>query len=50
MTRDKVMPVLARHGLDSGEFYVLAALRRAGPPYALRPTELFRALMVSSGG
>jgi DNA-binding MarR family transcriptional regulator len=50
MTRDKVLPVLARHGLDSGEFYVLAALRRVGAPYALRPTELFRALMVSSGG
>ena len=50
MTRDKVMPVLTRHGLDSGEFYVLAALRRAGAPFALRPTELFRALMVSSGG
>jgi DNA-binding MarR family transcriptional regulator len=48
--RDKVVPVLARHGLDGGEFYVLAALRRAGAPYAMRPTELFRALMVSSGG
>lgn len=50
MVRDKIVPVLARHGLDGGEFYVLAALRRAGPPYALRPTELYRALMVSSGG
>lgn len=39
-----------RHGLDSGEFDVLATLRRSGPPYALRPTELFIALMVSSGG
>ena len=50
MVRDKVVPVLSRHGLDGGEFYVLAALRRAGPPFAMRPTELFRALMVSSGG
>lgn len=50
MVRDKIVPVLARYGLDGGEFYVLAALRRAGPPYALRPTELYRALMVSSGG
>ncbi|HEX6660999.1 MAG TPA: MarR family transcriptional regulator, partial [Sphingomicrobium sp.] len=50
MTGERVSPVLARHGLDGGEFYVLAALRRAGAPYALRPTELFRALMVSSGG
>src|SRR4030095_7475401 len=50
MVREKVLPVLTRHGLDGGEFYVLAALRRAGAPYALRPTELYRALMVSSGG
>lgn len=41
---------LKRHGLDSGEFEVLATLRRSGPPYALRPTELFTALMISSGG
>ena len=50
MAREKIVPILSRHGLDGGEFYVLAALRRAGPPYAMRPTELFRALMVSSGG
>ena len=50
MAREKILPVLARHGLDGGEFYVLAALRRAGAPYALRPTELYRSLMVSSGG
>jgi DNA-binding MarR family transcriptional regulator len=50
MVREKIVPMLARHGLDGGEFYVLAALRRAGTPYALRPTELYKALMVSSGG
>lgn len=50
MAREKVMTALTRHGLDGGEFYVLAALRRAGAPYALRPTELYRSLMVSSGG
>jgi len=50
MAREKILPLLSRHGLDGGEFYVLAALRRAGAPYALRPTELYRALMVSSGG
>jgi len=50
MVREKIVPLLARHGLDGGEFYVLAALRRAGAPYALRPTELYKALMVSSGG
>ncbi len=42
--------VFAKHGLDAGEFYVLSALRRAGPPHRLRPTEIFRALMISSGG
>jgi len=29
---------------------VLATLRRAGAPYALCPTDLFEALMISSGG
>lgn len=38
------------HGLDAGEFDVLATLRRAGAPYALRPTELYKSLMISSGG
>jgi DNA-binding MarR family transcriptional regulator len=42
--------VFARHGLDAGEFYVLSALRRAAPPYRLRPTEIYRSLMISSGG
>jgi DNA-binding MarR family transcriptional regulator len=40
----------SNHGLDTGEFDVLATLRRAGEPYALRPTELYRSLMISSGG
>ena len=31
MAREKIVPVLSRHGLDGGEFYVLAALRRARP-------------------
>ena len=38
------------HGLDSGEADVLFSLLRSGPPYRLRPTELFRSLMISSGG
>ncbi len=29
---------------------VLATLRRSGAPYCLRPTELYRLLMISSGG
>ncbi|MTV24262.1 MarR family transcriptional regulator [Nitriliruptoraceae bacterium ZYF776] len=40
---------LATFGLNEGETNVLAALRRAGPPYALTPTDLYRSLLVSSG-
>jgi DNA-binding MarR family transcriptional regulator len=41
--------VFARHGLTWGEYLVLAALRRAGPPYQLNPTTLFNAVILSSG-
>jgi DNA-binding MarR family transcriptional regulator len=37
----------ARHGLGTGEFDVLAALRRSGEPYTLTPTTLARTLMLS---
>jgi DNA-binding MarR family transcriptional regulator len=40
---------LAPSGLNDGEQNVLAALRRAGPPHELTPTELYRSLLVSSG-
>ncbi len=40
---------VARFELQLGELNVLAALRRAGDPYALTPTELYRGLLVSSG-
>jgi len=43
-------PAFARHGLESGLFDVLAALRRAGPPYRLRPTDLAASLMLTSSG
>ncbi|MFC0400905.1 MarR family winged helix-turn-helix transcriptional regulator [Paraburkholderia rhizosphaerae] len=36
-------------GVDVGELHVLLALRRAGAPYAMRPTELFKSLLVTSG-
>jgi DNA-binding MarR family transcriptional regulator len=48
--RPRIEAVFARHELDAGEFDVVATLLRAGPPYRLRPTELFRSLMISSGG
>jgi DNA-binding MarR family transcriptional regulator len=41
---------LAAHGLQPGWFDLLAALRRAGEPYALTPTQLMRTMMLSSGG
>ncbi len=37
------------HGLESWEFDVLAALRRAGAPYLLSPGTLLRETLVTSG-
>jgi DNA-binding MarR family transcriptional regulator len=48
--RPEIEAVFARHHLDAGEFDTLATLLRSGPPYRLRPTELFSSLMISSGG
>ena len=39
----------AAFGLTAWEFDVLATLRRSGKPYSLAPTDLFSALMVTSG-
>jgi DNA-binding MarR family transcriptional regulator len=39
----------AQHGLETWEFDVLSALRRAGPPYELSPGRLLRETMVTSG-
>ena len=39
----------AAYGLETWEFDVLAALRRAGPPYQLSPGQLLRETMVTSG-
>jgi DNA-binding MarR family transcriptional regulator len=50
LTRRPIESVFERFGCDSGEFDVLATLRRAGAPYRLRPTELYESLMISSGG
>lgn len=48
--RPAIEAVFERHGLDTGEFDVLSTLLRSGPPYSLRPTELYTSLMISSGG
>jgi hypothetical protein len=39
----------AAHTLESWEFDVLSALRRAGPPFQLTPGALLRATLVTSG-
>jgi DNA-binding MarR family transcriptional regulator len=41
--------VFAPHGISFGEYLVLAALRRAGPPYRMNPTALFNSVILSSG-
>jgi DNA-binding MarR family transcriptional regulator len=50
LSRQWIEPVFARHGLDTGEFDVLATLQRSGAPYRQRPTELYQSLMITSGG
>lgn len=39
---------LAKHGLQAGEFDVLATLRRSGSPFTLMPGELAQSTMISS--
>src|SRR3954447_16594374 len=46
----RLEPVYREHGLEPGWYDVLAALRRSGPPYRLRPTEFSGALMLTSSG
>jgi DNA-binding MarR family transcriptional regulator len=45
----RVQAISKTVGLHTGELRVLLALRRSGKPYELRPTDLFRALLVTSG-
>jgi DNA-binding MarR family transcriptional regulator len=49
IARDRLNPLFAEFGLQPGEFDVLATLRRSGAPYALTPTALYEAAMISSG-
>jgi DNA-binding MarR family transcriptional regulator len=42
--------VFGRFGLNRGEVGALSALRIAGPPHRLSPTQLGRGLMLSSAG
>ncbi|CAJ0814489.1 MarR family winged helix-turn-helix transcriptional regulator [Ralstonia flaminis] len=50
IARERLNPLFAEFGLQPGEFDVLATLRRGGAPYALTPTALYDAAMMSSGG
>lgn len=42
--------IVAPFGLSTGEYAVLAALRRVGAPYQLSPSKLYSGLQRSSGG
>jgi hypothetical protein len=42
-------PPFAAVGLGNGDFDVLAALRRSGAPYELRPVELSHQVLVTTG-
>jgi DNA-binding MarR family transcriptional regulator len=46
----RLEPVYREHGLEPGWHDVLATLRRTGPPYELRPSELTGTLMLTSSG
>jgi DNA-binding MarR family transcriptional regulator len=46
----RLEPVYKDHGLESGWHDVLATLRRSGPPFALRPSDLTGTLMLTSSG
>lgn len=48
--RPPIEAVFTGQGLDAAAFDVLGTLLRSGAPYRLRPTELYRSLMISSGG
>jgi DNA-binding MarR family transcriptional regulator len=50
LSDDALAKGLAPYGLQPGWFDLLAALRRAGTPYELNPTQLMRATLLSSSG
>lgn len=50
LVRPTIEATFAEFGLDRGEFDVIATLRRSGPPFRLTPTDMYAALMISSGG
>lgn len=49
LLQNRLEPVFRQHGVSSGGFDVLATLRRQGPPFELSPTDLYKALLITSG-
>lgn len=47
---DHTMTFLRPYQINTSEFDVLVALRNSPPPHVLTPTELQRALLITSGG
>jgi DNA-binding MarR family transcriptional regulator len=45
-----IAKVFEAHELERGEFDVIGTLYRAGAPHELSPTDLYRQLMITSGG
>jgi DNA-binding MarR family transcriptional regulator len=50
LTSPMIEKLMAKHGVARGMFDVLAALRRAGSPYRLPPSQLSKSLMLSAAG
>ncbi|HEX9212694.1 MAG TPA: MarR family transcriptional regulator [Bradyrhizobium sp.] len=50
LMQDSVAEQIATHGLSFMEFEVLITLRGVAPPYEMIPTELYPAILISSGG
>src|SRR4051812_21083196 len=46
----RLEPVYRDHGLEPGWHDVLATLRRGGPPFRMRPTDLTASMMLTSSG
>ena len=46
----RLEPVYKDHGLEPGWHDLLATLRRNGPPFRMRPTDLTSTLMLTSSG
>jgi len=46
----RLEPVYREHGLEPGWHDLLATLRRNGPPFRMRPTDLTSTLMLTSSG